>query len=97
MRQEGIQFNNNLERIEDACNQLYCFHSFENLDKIKELIKQEDLQNLEVYTKKTREELEKAKPGVVDKYNALVVKLRESNFTFEEFKELMKEVWRVTH
>ena len=97
MHQEGIQFNNNLEIIQDAYNQLYCFHSFEDLDKIKELIKQEDLQNLEIYTKKTREELEKAKPGVVDKYNALVVKLRESNFTYEEFKELMKEVWKVAH
>ena len=97
MHQEGIQFEDLNGIIRDSCNQLLAFQGFADIEVIKKWIIEADLQTLEVYTKKTREELEKAKPGVVDKYNALVVKLRESNFTYEEFKELMKEVWKVAH
>jgi|GEM_PF-2647526 len=86
---------NNL--IMDSANQLMQFRYFPNFSTIKELIKQTDLVTLETYTGKTAEELEKIRPGLVKAYDSLVVKLKEPNLTSQEFAEIMKETYKITH
>lgn len=92
-------FNSTENLIADSANQLMGYGYFEKdgIEKIRELITRNDLITIEEYTKKTTEELEKAKPGVCKKYNSLVEEIKNPSLTMERLKEIMKEVFEITH
>lgn len=97
MSPEELPLKDTKHVIVDSGIQLIAFQYCKNLESAKDLIIKSNLQNIETYTKKTREELEKAKPGIVDKYNAIVGKLRKLDFTFEEFQKIMEEARKVVY
>lgn len=95
MSHEFPDFNSPLIKIEDAANQLMHFRMLPDIERAKNEIQKANLRSLEEYTGKTTQELNKAKPGVCEKYNALVEQFKDPNITLERIKELSQEVWNV--
>ena len=83
--------------ISDAGNQLFAFRNLDDIEQIKELIKEADLKTLEQYTSLPREKLEFLDHGICDKYDSLIFELKNPNLTYERFEEIMKESWNLTH
>lgn len=69
-------------------NQFGFLISYEDIKIIKKKIREKTFVSLEEYTGKTREELEAFKLGICDRYNDIIEKLKKSDFTLEELKQL---------
>jgi hypothetical protein len=94
---EGEQGPNLINVVGDAGNQLMAFRWIEDIEEIRRLIKETNLKTIKEYTEKPKEKLELFFPGVCEKYDSLVAELNDPNLSYERFKEIMKEVWNITH
>lgn len=83
--------------INNAGNQFNAFRNFDDIEQIKKLIKEADLKTLEQYTSLTRGKLDFLDSGMCDKYDSLILELKNPNLTYERFNEIMKEAWNLTH
>jgi len=83
-------------KIQDSANQLVCFWLFDDINKVKENIKQIEFKTLEDYTHLTTEELESYREGICDKYNALILEIQEPDLTMKRLKKIMKETFALT-
>lgn len=89
------KFSNPKLKIQDSNIQFTQLFEVFGIDKIKEIIK--NLKTLEDYTALSKEELEKVKPDICNKYNSLIKELQKEDLTIEKLKEIKKEVWNLTH
>ncbi|MFA6586183.1 MAG: hypothetical protein WCS86_03430 [Candidatus Paceibacterota bacterium] len=83
-------------KIEDSGNQFIMFKFFDDIVDIRKRILGANLKTLEEYTGKTREELEKVKPGVCVNYDSLIKEFKDPNLTYERFRQILDESWIVT-
>ena len=97
MSHEFPSFESPQHLIVDSANQLYQFKFLRQLSLIKEEIQNTNFKTLQDYTGLTTEVLEKAKPGICEKYNALVQKIQAPDLTLEEYESIFKECWNITH
>lgn len=78
---EGIPFESMKQMIGDAGTQFMRLDlgmfGKDKIEDIKNRIKNTDFKNLEEYTGRTREELNKEKPGVCEEYEAIIEGLKE--------------------
>jgi hypothetical protein len=77
-------------KIVDAGNQILQFKNFDDIEDIKRLVPEANLQTLEEYTGLKSEELESYKAGVGSEYNTLINLLKNSELTMEEFEDIIK-------
>ena len=97
LKQEGLNLNTPRSIINDAGVQFSGLNFFPDIDTIKKKIGEYPLETLEEFTGKSTEELNKMKPNICEKYNALIEELKSLDFTHERFKEIMKEAFEITH
>lgn len=86
--------------INDALVQIVQFKNFlrlaekENglsLKDLRKTISESDLQSLEEFLKKSKKELEKIKPGIVELYNSLIEKIKNPNLSLEELRSIIQK------
>lgn len=83
--------------LSDSANQFNAYKFFTNVEDVKEALANVELQTLEDYTGNSRADLEFLSPGVCDSYNTLVDELKRSEFNYERFQEILKEIWEIAH
>ncbi len=89
-------FSQTLEaKVQDSLNQFVGFILFNDVETVKKYVAKTKFQTLEDYLGKSREELERFKKGVCDKYNNIISKLQDPNPTLEKLAEIKKEIFEI--
>jgi len=80
--------------VQDAGNQFKNFNVSrkETIEEIKKQIEKTDFKNLEKYTGKTIEELNKVKPRICEEYDLFIKELKDPKLTMEKYEDIMKRI-----
>lgn len=82
-----------LQKIVDSMNQFIAISISGNFVDAKSAIKKSAFKKLEEFLPDfSKEDLEKSYPGIVEKFNSLVEKMKDESLTEEEFIKLKEEI-----